>query len=1316
MDGQIIRTSAEVFGFDPDEEEGKKKRRKSLLRKSSEVFDKPEVLLPVTPQKPTLRKSSEVFAKPQEASPLRPQIQPTAGMPATVEQKGIVRPSIYKRPSVLHEPATGQKVANVLYKMGVGMAEEALLNIPQWPRGDEASEYENISEGVGRFAGFIIGAPMKLGKLGYNLLYKGLKKPATKLALKVLGKETPALGKVFQRISSSAFQLGLGSALSEIEDVKGMPERFKSGAVFGSIFGAGAFAHMKKMPVLSQMVRQFGTRALARTAKLYQLPYENIEQWSTPEAAQRVFDELLFSVFSAKPVNKNKLFADLRKIEREVQRSGMQIQVWSPYQDPQMQAAMKKVPADFIVTGSGEVIPTKLFDIQPTMAGLVKVTRPLELPEYKPPKKLKPKKPKALTAAEKRRKMMEERKLIVTEKPKPPIEKELPTGEELAAEIEKFAKTGKIEKIPPSEELGKREGFERRKEELAFKEGEVDLKEYYSGLHFPKLLVKLDKHLQRKFVIEPVQQEFQRKTSREITPVVREAIREDAEKMPIMGHKVRLQLRRFGKPGKKIADMADNFVRNHSQHIQEDVFKLQGARAFLGKDISWAGKKLPFERTSQQIVGKMYDLLEGKKKPATANEQAAYDILKPLFDKFATKSKALDVKVSTMFGDKDFQPIKDYAPVEYKGIKRFLSAKGVFRHLHDWYIEEIAKTGEAFKDIYKVDPAKAIKAAKGYYKEFRSDLKTRPFGHLEMQRLLDETAIERLRIRWQKNFPNKPFPLERKKTFDVLVKYIVGANNRLDWIEQFGKDVEWKSGQVIPEKLLEVSADFEKTRSRDWTFRFFQQYLRQTAPYEPFVVRLIRGIRTAQLTKLAFAWIPNSLQFWTNDFPKTPIKAIPRVLWDSAKYYGLAGKKNKAKAKEWFSKTGAETLKQAVQLAMMENPSKVNAMADIMLKLHLFSGTEFNNALMSASAGKWRAIIMSERLFKKGAKSWRAPFYRAELKKLGLSEADIERVIKDGPLTPEDVKTLANASFYQRRSSQFLANAFELPKFWSTPAGRLLTQFKNFAYNQTSMLYEEGVKEAYKFIKSGIKTRGRAVEGDLTKIMKWAVVLPAAGAIVTKFKEAGFKKIGIHFYEELMAGKSWPFKMMVYIANTGNLGLAMDVLTSFKYGKASLVPLIGGPTASDIGEFWQALSGTWNELEVAFKNKNLKWLKQRSKTIRDYWLRFGERLSPDMRVPIHNLFEDYRKLKTMANWTRIYTSMRRKYRQLYKLKSPSAANELWNAWMQTQGTEYRDLFNRMPQRPTRKEVERWWREQAEAKSGRMQMPGKKTGEGFTFWY
>ena len=1304
MAPQVV-SSASIFGtkeiFETEEEKKRKERLKSILRKSSAIFDKPEVTPPpVIPQKSILRKSSEVFAKPQEIQPPPPRepFQPTAGAPAMVQQKGMVPPSRYKRPSVLQEPPTGQKVANALYRMGTGIAEEALLNIPQWPKGDEASEYENVAEGIGRFIGFVVGGPMKLGKLGYNLLYKGLGKPATKLALKVLGKKTPALGKVFQRITSGAFQLGLGSALSEIEDVKGMPERFKSGAVFGSIFGAGAFAHMKKMPVVSQLMRQFGTRALARASKLYQLPYENIEQWSTPEAAQRVFDELLFLFFSAKPVNKNRLFADLQKIEKEVQRSGMQIQVWKPRQNQ-------------IITGSGEPIPIKLFDIQPTMAELAKVARPLELPKPKPPTIKKP-----APKVSKEQFMAEMKKRAVKELPKEEVAP-LPTGKELTAEIEKFTKTGKVEKILPSEELGRRKGFEQRKEERAFEEGEVDLKEYYSGFHFPRLLVAFDKYLHRKFVVEPVQQEFQRKVTSTIAPIVKEIIEKDQpEKMSIIGHKARLQLRRFGKPGNKIADMADNFVKNHSQHIQRDVFKLQGVVATLGKDISWRKKHLTFERTSRQIVEKMYDLLEGKRKPATANEQAAYDILKPMFDNFANKAKALDVTISTLFGDTPFQPIKNYAPVEYKGLKRFLAAKGDFKHLKDWYIEEIAKTGEAFRDIYKVDRAKAIKAAKGYFETFRTDLKTRPFGHLEMQRLLDEAAIERLRVKWQKNFPNKPFPLERRKTFDVLVKYIVGANQRLDWIEQFGKDVEWKSGEMIPEKLLSVSTEFEKIHSRDWTFKFFKQYLQQTAPYEPWTVKLIRTIRTAQLTKLAFAWIPNSLQWWTNEFPRIPIKAVPRVLWDTAKYYGLAGKKNKAKAREWFSKTGAETLKQAVQLAMMENPDKVNAMADIMLKLHLFSGTEFNNALMSASAGKWRAIIMSERLHKKGEKSWRAPFYRAELKKMGLSEADIKRVIRDGPLTPEDVRILADASFYQRRSGQFLANAFELPKFWSTPWGRLLTQFKNFAYNQTGMLYEEGVKEAYRFIKSGIKTRGRAVEGDVTKIMKWAVVLPAAGALVTKFKEELFPKIGIHFYEELMAGKSWPFKMMVYISNTGNLGLAMDVLMSFKYGKDSLLPLIGGPTVSDIGEFWEALSKSFNELEVAWKNKNPKWLKQRARTIRDYWLRFGERLSPDMRVPIHNLFEDYRKLKSMSNWTRIYTGMRRRYRQLYKLRSPSAANELWNAWMQTQGKEYRELFGRMPQKPTRKEVERWWREQAEAKSGRMNMPGKKTGESFTFWY
>ena len=89
MATQIV-SSAYIFGTPEEEEKKKKEKQKSILRKSSEIFGKPQVTPLITPPR-------ELF-------------QPTAGMPATIQQKGMVPPSQYKRGSILEKPTVGQVI------------------------------------------------------------------------------------------------------------------------------------------------------------------------------------------------------------------------------------------------------------------------------------------------------------------------------------------------------------------------------------------------------------------------------------------------------------------------------------------------------------------------------------------------------------------------------------------------------------------------------------------------------------------------------------------------------------------------------------------------------------------------------------------------------------------------------------------------------------------------------------------------------------------------------------------------------------------------------------------------------------------------------------------------------------------------------------------------------------------------------------------------------------------------------------------------------------------------------------------------------
>jgi len=922
-----------------------------------------------------------------------------------------------------------------------------------------------------------------------------------------------------------------------------------------------------------------------------------------------------------------------------------------------------------------------------------------------------------------------ERLLPKTEVAKPPIS---PTGEKAkisekplteAEQIAEYYKQGKVETVPPWTEEHQK-AFEKtiagQLEEKFFGEKEEPEKtrDLYSGLPVPEFLKTIDKYLEKKYGIKP-KEPIEKAANAVINQEIKTPLIEEKEKTwkPLV--RIRLNLRRMGGTGNTVADWIENFQKNAAQKNQRRFFLEKSAYILLANDYTKTQKIFNPRQITQETARRLWDLGEGKDVPKTENEQVALKIIQQMMNDFsrqvqtynekAIKEGRNPIKIITMFGEKNWQPLEKFMPREYKNTREFLESDK-FKHLRDWQIEEIAKKN--FPELYIQKPEEGLKAADDYFEEFRNDLKTRPVGHLERQRLLDEEILEKLRTKWYQLYPDKEFPLEPKKSWDVLARYIGSVTNRLEWIENFGTDVAYGKGEYIPEKLKGIRYKFEKETNKRYVMNFFKDYLRRGVPLDTRTTRWLRTINTFQLTKLAFAWQPNSLQWFTNTVPLLDTRSSIEALWDTAKFYGLAGKEAKIKTREFFSKTGAENLRSALQLALTEDPSKINTLADIFLKLHLFTGTEFFNALYSGFGGAKKAIRLSEKLHKVGKEGWRSPFYITELKKLGLTPEKIEWIIKEGPLTEKDVVSLADAAYYMRRTAQFLGDAFELPKTWSTPLGRTIVKFKNFAFNQTSLIYNEGIKEAYKFISSA----GR--QGDITKLMKMMVTLPVAGALVTKFKEWLYPKLGLNFYEELMAGKSWPLKAMVFLLNTGNLGLAADIFLAAKYGKAGLTSLLGGPTWSDISEIGSALFNTGKELWTAISNHNLKWIEQRSATIRDYWLRVGERLSPDLRIIILNFFKDYKQIKDANMWNRIVTDAYTKYKELYILQSPEKANEFWRAFIETQGKEYEEIFGRKPQKPTKKDIDQWWKEQGKTPGARVKMKGKKLTKTnkFTSWY
>jgi hypothetical protein len=781
----------------------------------------------------------------------------------------------------------------------------------------------------------------------------------------------------------------------------------------------------------------------------------------------------------------------------------------------------------------------------------------------------------------------------------------------------------------------------------------------------------------------------------------------------IPGLRVVSVLRRMGPGGNKIADGMMDYVRKRMQWTQSDLFKASHmAKIIEGYTDVWPRPKPPwwnipsgrkdFRERSEATGKRMRELLEGKISPTDEIEARAIDIIRVRINQIGKLAEELKLTVTGVFGEKKWKNLKNYYPHEWLGLEELWDGE-IHRQLKDVIIEKIAKERNATLYNDPATKARAIEDAANFWEDLRSDQKTSKYGHLEMQRILDDEFVETLRKRWEAKFPDKPFPLRLNEDISVLFRYLAGADNRISWLQEFGKDTADGKGNMVPEKVLELLKGVHDPERRKWVKEKFSDLLRggnyrawETASHY---------LQTYQLTKMTFAFVPNSGQWFTNTIPNVTTRAGLESLWDAAKFYGLAGPEAKKAARAFFSETGAGRLSADLQQAMAVKTDYSAVVADVLLKFYGFTPTEFNNRIISSFAGKRYAEHLAEKLQKTGGGGWRSPQYIAELKKLGLNEADVQRLIEGGALTKISAEKLADASYNMTRITQFLTESFFLPSSWGKWYIRPFIQFKNFAYNQTSLLYNEPIKQAARFIKTGTErlvTGKGDVLGDLTPLLKTAICLPLAGAAVYHIKKEGYKELGLTFYQDLLAGKSKPIRFMMYIFNAGGFGIATDILTSLGMGKSGMVNMIGGPSVSDLAEFGDAMVKTWNEIAVG-----PKWAGHRAKTIAGYWERFAGRTSPMAKTILSNLFHEYQKVNDLTQWSRLGRDFYRTYKQTYMLKGASVAEEIWQGFMNTQGKEYEEATGRKLEKPTDREIKRWWQEMGEDPSERVPLSGKK---------
>jgi hypothetical protein len=300
------------------------------------------------------------------------------------------------------------------------------------------------------------------------------------------------------------------------------------------------------------------------------------------------------------------------------------------------------------------------------------------------------------------------------------------------------------------------------------------------------------------------------------------------------------------------------------------------------------------------------------------------------------------------------------------------------------------------------------------------------------------------------------------------------------------------------------------------------------------LAKLSRAVRIFSGFKLGLSSLANSSQgalnsIFASDLPST----------------FAGGKATFSKAGWRFGEQSGAALEGVIN-EMTRYAGAENHALGTFLKAVGFTGTERANRVWAATSGKTYLERMVP-LLKQGPRAsdrWSlsggAGRARKVITELGI---DPDALLKRGAPTGDEI-FMAAKRFSD--STQFRADAQDLPFFASTAMGKMFFQFKQYIYGQTRLLNREIFEEF---------REGRYGRGTRSLIVL-ATIFPMAGEVIQDLRGllTGRKRPG--FGEPLA-------RYMDDIGATGALGVLDSVMGAAKYGRVA--EWIAGPTLGQAG-------------------------------------------------------------------------------------------------------------------------------------------------------
>jgi len=347
----------------------------------------------------------------------------------------------------------------------------------------------------------------------------------------------------------------------------------------------------------------------------------------------------------------------------------------------------------------------------------------------------------------------------------------------------------------------------------------------------------------------------------------------------------------------------------------------------------------------------------------------------------------------------------------------------------------------------------------------------------------------------------------------VLPTYTIGAITRIEAVQSFGPRNETLN-QLI--RKVGTTKGVEAAREVDKLVRTITGQIR----YAPASEKISMTLRAIQTPKLAFAQILNIGQN-INVLLNSDLGALSYGLQSAFTNKGI----------QKALKSGA--ILQSVLQRELSYAGGGLDFANKVLKYSGFTWTELFNRTVSANAG----MRYAEKTFEKLKKNPTNQFLRWRLKEMQISPA---QALKRGTLIEAE---LLRAGNMMSMTTQFVSQPLYLPAWASSPEGKVIFQFKNFAYNQA------------RFVKNQLFNPHIPLARKARTLLILSMVYPMSGEVLGDVRAmvTGVKR----------PTNAWD-RYWSNIATAGTFGLALDVWESARFG--GIAETIGGPTLGTVAE------------------------------------------------------------------------------------------------------------------------------------------------------